>query len=170
MKKQIITTSAIALLATVLIFSCKKKDDTTPEETTTTTTTGGGTTTGGTTGVTGSFQWQENNGSVNTADSAFWTTGTWGTGVRAFKGGYANMFEINWATQNNTSVGAKTLSAANYGFTFIKASTTTYTNSVDQTLNVTAFTNNQMSGNFNVAVVGGTITTLTGTFTSIYKK
>ena len=162
MKKQIVTTAALALLTTGLIFSCKKKDQTTPEEPTPTTT-------GGTTGANGSFQWQENGGAIQTADSSFWTTGTWGTGVRAFKGGYSNMFEINWATQNNTSVGSKTLSAANYGFTYIK-SPSTYTNSIDQTLSITDNSNTKLSGNFNVAVAGGTITTLTGTFTSIIKK
>lgn len=165
MEKQIIRTVALALLVTGLIFSCKKKDETTPEEPTTTT----GDTNGGTTGATGSFQWQENGGTIQTADSSFWTTGTWGTGVRAFKGGYSNMFEINWATQNNTSVGSKTLSAANYGFTYIK-SPSTYTNSIDQTLSITDNSNTKLSGNFNVAVVGGTITTITGTFTSLPKK
>jgi len=162
MEKQIIRTVALALLVTGLIFSCKKKDQTSPEEPTPTTT-------GGTTGANGSFQWQENGGAIQTADSSFWTTGTWGTGVRAFKGGYSNMFEINWATQNNTSVGSKTLSAANYGFTYIK-SPSTYTNSIDQTLSITDNSNTKLSGNFNVAVVGGTITSITATFTSLSKK
>lgn len=164
MKKQIITTLTLVLLTTSLIFSCKKKNETPPENLNSTTTTGSSPQP-----VSGSFQWQENGGAIQIADSSFWTTGTWGTGVRAFKGGYANMFEINWATQNNTSAGTKTLSAANYGFSYIKA-TTTYTNSVDQSLNISAFNNNQLSGNFNVAVVGGTITAITGTFITINKK
>lgn len=53
MKKQIINTTAFALLITGIIFSCKKKEDTEPDNantsTTTPGTTTGGTTTGGTT-------------------------------------------------------------------------------------------------------------------------
>jgi hypothetical protein len=171
MKKQIITTATMVLLMTGMILSCKKKDDPAPSNpSTSSTTTGGTTTSGGTTGTSpGSFQWQENGGSVITADSSFWTTGGWGTGVRAYKGGMANFFEINWATQNNTSVGTKTLTVANYGFTFIK-NNVTYSISSNQSLNITAGSSTTLSGNFNLPVSGGTITTVSGTFTSINKK
>ncbi len=165
MKKQITTTIAITILATTLIFSCKKKSDPTPD--TPASTTSPSTTTGGTTGAIGSFTWTENGGPVQTADSAFWTSGTWGTGVRASKGGFANYFEINWATQNNTSVNTKTLTVGD--FTFLQGPSS-YTNPANQTLAVTAFTNNQLSGAFTVAVSGGTITTITGGFTSIKFK
>lgn len=167
MKKQIISSIAIVLLATSIIFSCKKKDETTPEDSNTTTTTGG------TTGVSSSFQWQENGGSVITADSAFWTTyGTapnGGTGVRAYKGGMANnFFEINWLTANNTSVGTKTLDPT-YGVTFIKTGVN-YTGISGQALSITTSSSATLSGNFSAPVTGGTITSITGTFTSINKK
>lgn len=119
--------------------------------------------------VASSFTWTENSGATNTADSAFWTTGTWGTGIRAYKGGMANFFEINWSTQDNISVGAKVIDPLNYGFTFIKNGTT-YTNTASQNLNITASASNKIDGNFNLAVSGGTITNITGSFTGIAKK
>jgi|GEM_PF-3306362 len=163
MKKQIIT--SVLAMALIIPFACKKKDNTTPDapaSTTSSTTTGGSTA-----GVVGTFTWTENGGSVQTADSAFWTTGTWGTGVRASKGGFTNYFEINWTTQNNTTVGAKSLSTGD--FTFLKG-TATYTNANAQTLNVSAFASNLMSGNFTTAVSGGIITAITGGFTAIKYK
>ena len=156
------TTIKITLALTLLLpFACKKKD-TTPNPPSTTSTAGGATT-----GAAGSFTWTENGGAVQTADSAFWTTGTWGTGVRASKGGYTNYFEINWATQNNTSIAAKTIAVGD--FTFLQGSST-YTNSASQTLSVVGFSSNQLSGGFTVAVSGGTITTITGGFNAINKK
>lgn len=118
---------------------------------------------------TASFTWTENGGAVITADSAYWTTGAWGTGIRAYKGaGFSNYFEINWATQDNTSVGAKTLTVGT-DFTFLKAGDT-YTNPTPQTLNVTGFSNNALSGNATVAVTGGSIATLVCTFNNLPKK
>ncbi|AEA44187.1 hypothetical protein [Fluviicola taffensis] len=113
------------------------------------------------------FTWKENGGSEMVADSAFWTTGAWGTGIRAYKGGMANFFEINWQGADNNSVGIKTLDSA-YGFTFLKNSDS-YTGTSGQTLEITAVSGNSISGNFSAPVTGGTITTVTGTFTSINK-
>ena len=116
-----------------------------------------------------SFTWTENGGAVITADSAYWTTGSWGTGIRAFKGAaMANFFEINWATENNTSVGAKTLNVGS-DFTFLQGSAM-YTNPAAETLNVTAFASDKLSGNCTVAVSGGAINTLVCTFTNLPKK
>lgn len=118
--------------------------------------------------VTG-FTWTENGGAVMTADSAYWVTGAWGTGIRAYKGtGFSNYFEINWATQNNTNTGAKTL-ASGGGFTFLQGADT-YTNTADQTLNVTAFDTDKLSGNCTVTVSGGAITTLVCTFSNLPKQ
>lgn len=118
---------------------------------------------------TAGFTWTENGGAVITADSAYWTTGPWGTGIRAFKGaGFSNYFEINWATPDNTSVGAKTLTVGT-DFTFLKGADT-YTNPTPQTLNVTAFNNNTLSGNATVAVSGGSITTIVCNFTNLPKQ
>ena len=36
--------------------------------------------------VTSAFTWKEDGGAILTADSAYWTTGSWGTGIRAYKG------------------------------------------------------------------------------------
>jgi hypothetical protein len=118
---------------------------------------------------TAGFTWTENGGAVITADSAYWTTGPWGTGIRAFKGaGFSNYFEINWATPDNTSVGAKTLNVGT-DFTFLKG-VDTYTNPTAQTLNVTAFSNNTLSGNATVAVSGGSINTIVCNFTNLPKQ
>lgn len=166
MKKTIINASLLIAFTAILVIGCKKKDTSSPEEEATPTTTGSTT---GTPAAAGTFTWTENGGAVNTADSAFWTTGNWGTGLRAFKGGMTNFFEINWSTQNNTAVGSKTIDFANYGFTFFKGSES-YGISTNQTLAVSAFSSNQLSGNFTMAVTGGTITTIVAGFSSLAKK
>ncbi len=159
-------TIALALATVVLLpLACKKKEA--PLDPASTTTTGGSNTGGSTTVAAGSFTWTENGGATQTADSAFWTTGTWGTGIRASKGGFTNYFEVNWATQNNTSIGSKTLASG--AITFLKGSES-YGNGNTETLNVTAFTTNLMSGNFTSSVSGGTITTIVAGFTSIKQK
>jgi hypothetical protein len=117
----------------------------------------------------GSFTWTENGGAVITADSAFWTTYNGGTGIRAYKGAnLANFFEINWAGNSNTAVGAKTLNTTG-DFTFVKLPIY-YINPTNQTLNISAFANNKITGNATVTVTGGTITTLALTFTELPKK
>ena len=151
MKKLILSTISLALL----FASCSKDASTSTTPTPNP--------------VVSSFTWTENSGATNTADSAFWTTGTWGTGIRVYKGGMANFFEINWATQDNISVGAKVLDPTNYAFTFIKSGTT-YTTTTSQNLNITASSSNKIDGNFNLTVSGGTITNITATFTGISKK
>ncbi len=167
MKKQIITTSAILLLATGIIFSCKKKDTTTPEEVAKTTTT---TTTGAPAAVAGTFMWQENGGPIITTDSVYWNTSATATGMRANKIGSTNYFELNWAGGTNVSIGAKTMNAANYDFTFLK-NNVSYNPTINQTINITATSSTTISGNFNVAVSGaGTITSITATFTGIPKQ
>lgn len=156
-------TMALSVGLLLSTAACKKKSSTadpTPANTT------GSTTSTNTTGGAG-FQWQENSGAVITADSAFWTNGGWGAGIRAFKGGYSNYFEINWSTPNDASSGTKTINSG--AFTFLKGPAT-YTNAAAQTVTVSSITNSQMSGSFNVSVTGGPITSLTGTFTSISKK
>lgn len=120
------------------------------------------------TSVADGFVWKEDNGGEIKADSAFWTTGTWGTGIRAFKGGIENFFEINWDNQNNTSVGTKNLSSS-YGFTFLKNSTT-YTNSGSSTVTISSFANDKLSGNFTISVSGGSIQSIKSTFANLPKK
>lgn len=148
--KTLIAVNALLLTIALVLFGCSKSATTAAVPTPTT----------------GSFTWTENGGAIITADSAFWTTGAWGTGIRAYKGVFpANFFEINWATQNNTSVGVKPLPTGTY-FTFLKAAST-YTNPTAQTLNVSAFASNLLSGNCTVAVSGGSITTLACTFSNL---
>lgn len=144
--------------AVVTLVACSKDD-------TTTSSNNGGSTTG-------SFTWTENGGSTITADSAYWTTGTWGTGVRAFKAGMVNYFEINWAIQNNTSIGAKTFGNGG-SFDFIK-NNVFYNVSAGTTpvFNITAFNNNLLSGNFNITIknAANTQIILAGNFISLVKK
>lgn len=156
MKNNYFTNSLLSITIAFALFSCIKKEDTPSPTTTTSTSTNSG------------FTWKEDNGTAITADSAYWTTGTWGTGVRAFKNGMANYFEINWASQNNTTVGAKTLTVG-YDFTFLK-NTDTYIISSPQTLNITNFTDNKLSGNSVVAVSGGNLKSIEFTFTNLSKK
>lgn len=155
MKKLILHPFAFFAVISLTIVSCKKEDpEPTPIAPVPT--------------PTSSFTWQENGGSTVTADSAFWVTGSWGTGIRAYKGGLSNFFEINWDTMDNTSLGTKILTTP-YGFTFLKGSDT-YTCLADQNLTITGNSNNTLTGNFTVPVVGGTITSISGTFTSIPKQ
>jgi hypothetical protein len=171
MKKQIIT--SVLALALIIPFACKKKDTTTPDPATSTTnTTGGGTTTGGTS----SFVWQENGGSTLTADSAYWSFGPAFTFIKAYKSGNANYFNIRWGGGNMVGVGTSTLvGLPTPGFNFTKSSVT-YSNTTNQFLNIiesnTVTTNayNDISGSFNVAVSGGTISTISGTFTALSHK
>ncbi|MEZ4889349.1 MAG: hypothetical protein R2779_01955 [Crocinitomicaceae bacterium] len=114
------------------------------------------------------FRWKEDGGSEIVADSAFWTTGSWGTGIRAYKGGNSNFFEINWDNQDNTSIGTKTVSSS-YGFTFMK-NNTTYTNSGSASVAITAFSDNKMSGNFTISVSGGSIQSIQANFGNLPKK
>jgi hypothetical protein len=114
------------------------------------------------------FIWKEDGGSEIKADSAFWTTGAWGTGIRAYKNGMANFFEINWDGQNNTSAATKTLSNS-YGFTFMKSSTT-YTNSGTSTIHISSFSDDKLNGDFTINVSGGSLNTISATFKNIPKK
>jgi osmotically-inducible protein OsmY len=145
--KQIIAAALIALS-----FAACKKDDTT---TTTPPTTGGGTTTTG-------FTWKEDGGSENKADSAFWTSYTGGAGVRAYKGGMSNFFEINFA---NSSVGSMSL---NTGLTFIKGNSTM--TSKTGTVNITSNTSDKLTGNGSATLSGGSIAAVTFTFTDLAKR
>ncbi len=116
------------------------------------------------------FSWQENGGASTTADSAYWTTWSTGTGIRAYKGGMQNYFEINWASGNNTSAGSKALKTGIGDFTFLKGSAS-YDIASDQSLTITAFNNNTLSGSFTFTVSGGpTITTIQAAFTDLPKK
>lgn len=164
MKKHIITSTAIVLLATSIIFSCKKKE-TTPDEPTATTTGSG--TTGGTTGASGPFSWQENGGAVVNADSAYWQGGTWGAGIRAYKGGTTKWFEINWSGANDITVGVKN----GFGLNYINNGTNYY--STSGSLNIATSTNSVISGNLTAAVTNATntaISSITATFTTLNKK
>lgn len=114
------------------------------------------------------FVWKEDGGSEITADSAFWTTWSNGTGIRAYKNGMNNFFEVNWDTQDNTAIGSKSISVSG-GFTFLKGSET-YTNSGGGTVNITDFSNNKLSGNFSITTTGGSIQTVSATFSNLPKK
>jgi hypothetical protein len=145
----------LVLLIAFSISSCQKDEEPTPEPTPTAPV------------VTG-FTWKENSGPTITADSSFWTTGAWGTGIRAYKDGFANFFEVNWSGQNNTSTGAKALQDQ-AGLTFLKGNDV-YTNNNSQVINITGFTDNKLSGNFTINMSGGTISTVEATFNNVIFK
>ena len=145
--------TSLIIIATVALFTACKKDTTSSTPTPS--------------GKTG-FVWKEDGGTEITADSAYWTSWGTGTGIRAFKGGNANFFEINWDGANNTGTGTKALPAS-MGFTFIK-SAATYTNTGAEKINITAFSSDKLSGNFTVSVGGGSIKELSATFTDLPKR
>ena len=158
--KKIPLLTAAAFMALSFI-SCNPDDDNTPTPAPTPNPT-----------PTAGFVWKEDGGTAITADSAYWTTGAWGTGIRAYKGGMSQFFEINWDTQDNTSVGAKALPAQG-GITYI-ANSITYTNKYAASLHVTAFANDKLSGNFNVGIsspgASGTVDSVSATFTELPKR
>lgn len=152
MKKIFLSIAAIAMLA-----ACTKDKKSTPTPTPTPTPV-----------VKDGFIWKEDGGAEITADSAYWTTWSSGTGVRAFKNGNANFFEINWDVAGNTSVGTKAL-AAGKGINFLKGSST-YTNAGGERMNITAFASEKMSGNFTATITGGSIKEVSATFKNIPKR
>lgn len=114
-----------------------------------------------------SFTWQEENGDMVKADSAYWTTGAWGTGIRAFKD--TDTIEINWSAPNDTIVGTKVLPAT-LGFTYKKAGTIyTNTNAEDLILSP-SITAGKITGLSNIAALsGGTITGVSVVFSNLPK-
>lgn len=142
----------LPLLAIVALAACKKDN----------------TNNNPTPAATDGFTWTEDGGAAITADSAFWTSWGTGTGVRAFKNGYDNFFEINWDGAGNTAVGTKALDAGK-GITFLKG-TATYTNAGPERINITVFSNDKLSGNFTVTMTGGTIQEVSGTFNNIPRR
>lgn len=144
-------------IASALFGACKKDTSTpTPPSTPSTPTTKDG------------FTWKEDGGAEITADSAFWTTWNTGTGIRAYKNGMANFFEVNWDGPVNTGVGTKAL-VANTGLTFIKG-TDTYTNSSAGRINITAFASDKLSGDFTATISGGSIKELSVKFVNLPRK
>jgi hypothetical protein len=145
----------LVLLIAFSIASCKKDEEPIPEPIPVVP-------------VLAGFSWKENSGPIITADSSFWTTGAWGTGIRAYKNGFANFFEINWSGQNNTNSGSKALQDQ-AGLTFLKGNDT-YTNTSSQVINITGFSDNKLSGNFTISVSGGSISTVEATFNNVIFK
>ncbi len=161
MKTKIISSICVAALAALLLLSCKKKEDQNtqaPVDTSTSTTNSN------------KFTWQEDNGSVISADSAFWVASSnGGTGIKAYKDGLSNYFNLNWVGSNNISVGQKFFDAPYFEFVFAKGATT-YKGTTTQTLSITSSASNIISGTFSAPLTGGTITNVTGTFNNLSKK
>jgi len=142
----------LTIVAAIVAFaSCKKDKDTSSIPT-----------------VKDGFTWKEDGGAEITADSAFWTTWGAGTGVRAYKGGNANFFEINWNGAGSTAVTTYTL-APGGGVTFLKG-TNIYTNTSKEILTITAFSNDKLSGNFTAGLSGGSVKSISVVFTNLPKK
>lgn len=110
------------------------------------------------------FTWTNNAGSSVTADSSNYYTSF--TTIFAFKNGITNSLEINLSSLN---VGAYLLSnTTGNALTYI-VNSTTYT-AKSGTVNITANNSAGLSGNFNCALSGGTLTSLNGQFTEIPKR
>lgn len=146
------------MFGTLLITSCKKKT-TAPEEAQTTTTTGGGAT-----AVSG-FTWTQSGGAQNVADSAYYVEGSWGSGIRAYKGGNLT-FEINF-TPTTLAASAYTLSAG-HGLTFISGGN--YYDDQSSVFTVSSVANNKASGNYSgTAVYTGPSSTSSLPLTILFK-
>ncbi len=133
-------------LGALIICSCKKKTaDPVPDPITTTTTTTTGTTTGSTTtggAAMPGFTYTPQGGSATVADSAYYTQGGWGSGVRAYKAGSLK-FEIN-IMPTTFSTGSYTFTPGQ-GLTYVDVN---YFDYKSGTFNVTAVSGNKASGNF----------------------
>lgn len=105
------------------------------------------------------FSWKEDGGALVQADSAFWTSGGWGAGIRAYKGGMSRFFEINFS---DAAPGSKSLAQ---GFTYLNGNDTY--NATAGTLTVADTAGGKLSGSFNVSLSGGSITAIEGTFTHL---
>jgi hypothetical protein len=110
------------------------------------------------------FTWSNNAGNSVTADSSNYYASF--TTIFAFKNGVINSLEINLSSLN---VGAYSLSnLTGNALTYI-VNSTTYT-AKSGTVNITANNNAGLTGNFNCALAGGTLTSLSGQFTEIPKR
>ena len=166
--RSLLTLSTVIISGTLIFFSCKKKNNDPgpdPSSTTTTTTTGGSTT--GNPVTASGFTWTAA-GTQSVADSAYYIEQSWGSGIRAYKGGDLK-FEINFQP---TSLSATT-------YTFMTGRALTYIdNSQDYddnsgTFRVTALANNKASGNYSGTGISSTTSAsvaLTVQFADIRKK
>jgi len=111
-----------------------------------------------------SFQWTPNSGSGITADSSNYYASF--TTIFAFKNGINNSIEINLSS---LAVGAYTLSSSTGNALTYVANSTTYT-AKSGVVNITANTSTNLSGNFNCALSGGTLTSLSGEFVDIPRR
>lgn len=146
----------VFILAISINLSSCAKASTDPDKDTSTTPAGNTSTT--------SFQWTPNAGSSTTADSSNYYTSI--TTIYAFKNGLSNSIEINLSS---LAVGAYTISSSTGNSLIYVANSNTYT-AKSGVVNITANTSSNISGNFNCALTGGTLTTLSGQFVDVPKR
>ncbi len=142
MKKSILLATTLLALA-----SCKKDDDKTAS---------------GTTPAAG-FTWTEDGGAVKTADSAYWTSNSRYSGIRAYQGGAASFFEINW--DSSAAVGTHAL---NKGLTLVK-NASTFITSTSGTVTITANSADKLTGTLTSSTTGG-VSAVSCTFTDLPKR
>ena len=141
------------IIASLLVFSnCAKEDEPQPEDPENPVITAG------------QFTWKPGSAASVTADSAYYYSQF--TTIYAFKNGYANMIEVNLSSLTAASYSLS--SATGNALTFITASTTHTASS--GSFNITAAANNKLSGNFSANLAGGSVTSITGSFTDIPKR
>jgi hypothetical protein len=112
----------------------------------------------------GSFTWTASTGQAVTADSAHYYSQF--TTIFAFKNGNTNSIEVNLSALTPGTYSFS--STSGNAFAFVDGSTNYDASS--GSLTITAAANNRLSGSFNTNLTGGTITSLSGTFTDIKKK
>jgi hypothetical protein len=109
------------------------------------------------------FTWKVNNGSQVVADSSHCYVKS--NVIFAFRNGNANTVEINLASMSvgkyliNTSSGNE-----------LKYQTGSLVGTGTGTVNILTSGQDRISGDFNCALSGGTLTSITGTFTDIPKR
>ena len=139
------------ILTSIFIISSCTKDENEPEEETPVVT------------DKGSFNWTLSSGQTANADSAHCYTSI--TTIYAFKNGNATSVEVNLSA---LSVGSYSISSSTgNSFSFVSGGTT-YEGT--GSFNITANSGNKLSGNFNVTLTGGTLTSMSGSFQDILKR
>ena len=149
------TVIALTFTSTLFLLSCAK-DSSDPDKNVAITPAGNTNST--------VFSWTNNSGTSTSADSTNYYASF--TTIFAFKNGTSNSIEINLSA---LTVGSYTLSSSTGNALTYIANSSTYTAKTG-VVNITANNNSNLSGNFNCALSGGTLTTLSGQFVDVPKR
>lgn len=146
--KKLLILSSFVLLGMILFAACAK-DEKEPEEETPVQTNKG------------TFSWTLSSGQTVNADSAHCYNSI--SIIYAFKNGNSNSIEID---PSSLSVGSYTISSSTGNSLAFTSGSTNY-DATSGTLNITSNSGNKLTGNFNVNLSGGSLTSMSGTFKDI---